>query len=91
MMDNEQRHFVRIPLPMDVEVRVNGNEAMVLQTVDISNGGAFIKAEPEQCPAIGTELSLRVKGQLDGKEPPAVTAQVVRTTAEGMAVTYLEK
>jgi hypothetical protein len=74
---------------MDVEVQIEGAEVMVLETIDISNGGAFIKAEPHQCPAIGTELSLTVKGQLAGEAPPTVRARVVRISAGGIGVEFL--
>ena len=88
-MGNNQRNFARIPVPMDIEVRVEGAEMMVLETIDISNGGAFIKAEPHQCPAVGTELQLKVKGQLGGEAPPTVQARVVRINNEGMGVEFL--
>ena len=89
-MGSDKRAFARIPVPMDIEVRIDGAEMMVLETVDISNGGAFIKVEPEQCPAVGTELSLKVKGLLGGEEPPTVRARVARTTIEGMGVEFLD-
>lgn len=88
-MGIEQRNFARIPVPMDIEVRRDGAEMIVLETVNISNGGAFIKGGPEDCPAIGTELQLRVKGSLGGKAPPTMHARVVRTTSEGMGVEFL--
>ncbi|MCW8918821.1 MAG: PilZ domain-containing protein [Gammaproteobacteria bacterium] len=88
-MRDDNRRFARIPLPMEVEVRMEGAEMMVLETIDISNGGAFIKAEAHQCPAVGTELSLRVKGNLGGEEPPTVQARVVRVTSEGFGIRFL--
>lgn len=88
-MGSNKRSFARIPVPMDIEVRREGAEMMVLVTVDISNGGAFIKAEPQQCPPIGSELSLKVIGQLGGEEPPTVQARVVRITDEGIGVEFL--
>ena len=88
-MGSNKRAFARIPLPMDIEVRVEGADPVVMVTVDISNGGAFIKADPAQCPAVGTEIDLKVKGQLGGEDPPTVRARVVRTTAEGMGVQFL--
>lgn len=88
-MGSNKRNFARLPVPMDVEVRMDGAEMMVLVTVDISNGGAFIKAEPQQCPPIGSVLSLKVKGLLGGEEPPTVQARVVRVTAEGIGVEFL--
>ena len=89
-MGNDKRSFARIPVPMDIEVRIDGAEMMVLETVDISNGGAFIKATAEQCPSVGTELFLKVKGSLGGEEPPTVRARVARTTSEGMGVEFLD-
>ena len=88
-MGSDQRNFARIPVPMDIEVRMDGADMVVLETIDISNGGAFIKAEPQQCPPVGTELSLRVRGSLSGEEPPTVQARVVRITDEGMGVEFL--
>ena len=89
-MGSDKRSFARIPVPMDVEMLVAGEETLVLETVDISNGGAFIKAEPQQCPDVGTVVSLKVKGQLGGEEPPTVEARVVRVTNEGLGVQFLE-
>ncbi len=91
-MPSDKRNFARIPVPMDIEVRMDGadTEMMVLETLDISNGGAFIKVEPERCPQIGAHLQLKVKGSLGGQEPPTVRARVVRTTDEGMGVVYLD-
>ncbi|MDH5784039.1 MAG: PilZ domain-containing protein [Chromatiales bacterium] len=89
-MGSDKRSFARIPLPVDVEVRVDGTELMVLETLDISNGGAFIKASAEQCPPVGTEILLRVKGSLGGEEPPVVRARVVRITPDGIGVQFLE-
>jgi hypothetical protein len=88
-MGSNKRSFARIPVPMDIEVRMEGAEMMELVTIDISNGGAFIKAEPQQCPPVGSLLSLKVKGQLGGDEPPTVQARVVRITAEGIGVEFL--
>lgn len=89
-MDSDKRAFVRIPVPMDIEVRIDdSNGVMVLETADISNGSAFIKATPEQCPAVGTEISLRVKGSRGGQEPPTLRARVARTTTEGMGVEFI--
>lgn len=88
-MGSDQRNFARIPVPMDIEVRSEGAEMLVLETIDISNGGAFIKAEPQQCPAVGTALSLRVKGQLNGEEPPTIEARVARITDQGMGVEFI--
>lgn len=89
-MGSDNRRFARIPLPMDIEVRFADGTQVEMVTVDISNGGAFIKVEPGQCPAIGSELQLKVKGQLGGEEPPTVRARVVRTTPEGMGVEFLD-
>ncbi len=89
-MGSDQRNFARIPVPMNIEVRLDGDDMMVLETLDISNGGAFIQATAEQCPAVDSEISLKVKGSLGGEEPPTIRARVVRTTTEGMGVAFLD-
>lgn len=86
----DKRDFSRIPVPMDIEVQVNGAEdALLLETLDISNSGAFIKASPEETLQAGTEVMLQVKGLFGGEAPPIVNAVVVRTTADGFAVRFL--
>lgn len=91
-MGKDKRDFARIPVPMDIEVTATGTDStLLMETVDISNSGAFIKTESEQIPEVGKELQLKIKSQLGGEEPPMVKAVVVRTTGEGFGVKFLDE
>ncbi len=59
-----------------------------MHTADISDGGAFIKAEADQIPEIGTRLTLQVRGLL-GDAAPLVEARVVRICEEGFGVEFI--
>lgn len=89
-MGEEKRRHVRIEVPMPVEVTHPTMGTFELVTADICDSGVFLKAEPEQCPPVGSEVTLRVKGGvLGGEDPPLVPARVVRITADGMGVEFI--
>lgn len=90
-MGEEKRRHVRIEVPMPVEVTHPEQGTVELITADLCESGVFLKADPAQCPAVGEEVTLKVKGGVlgGGEEPPLVKARVVRVTAEGMGVEFL--
>ncbi len=90
-MSEERRRHVRIEVPMPVLVTHHALGTIELVTADICDNGVFLKAEPSQCPPVGDEVTLQLKGGLlgDGEEPPLVRAQVVRITENGMGVEFL--
>lgn len=88
-MAADRRRLARIGIPMTMTVLIDGQPMREMETADISNGGAFLKASPQLCPPVGSELSLQVKGQLAGKEPPLMRARVARIERDGMGVEFL--
>ena len=87
-MGREKRTSARHPVPMGIEVRSQEQGVVVLETTDISDGGAFIKAPPEQCLPVGSEIELKVKGLMGG-DAPLVKARVVRLSPQGMGVEFI--
>ena len=73
---------------MGIEVHSKEHGLVVLETIDISDGGAFLKAAAEHCLPIGSEIELRVKGLL-GADAPIVKARVVRVSPQGMGVEFI--
>jgi len=90
-MGEEKRRHIRIEVPMPVEVTHPSLGTVELITADICDSGVFLKADPEQCPAVGDEVTLKVKSGVlgGGEEPPLVPARVVRVTKDGMGVEFL--
>lgn len=90
-MSAEKRQYVRIEVPMPVEVTHPELGTFELVTADLCEGGVFLKARPEQCPAVGERITIKVKGGVLGgtDEPPTVEARVVRVTEKGMGVAFL--
>lgn len=90
-MGAERRQHVRIEVPMPVLVTHHALGTNELITVDICDNGVFLKAEATQCPPIGDEVTLQLKGGIlgDGEEPPLVRARVVRVTENGMGIEFL--
>lgn len=88
-MGEEKRQHVRLTVPMPVEITHAQLGTVELVTADLSDGGVFLQAEPEQCPPVGDEITLKVVGTLGGETPPLVRARVVRVTVDGMGVEFL--
>lgn len=90
-MSAERRQHIRIEIPMPVLVTHHALGTSELITVDICDNGVFLKAEADQCPPIGDEITLQLKsGTLaEGEEAPLVRARVVRVTENGMGVQFL--
>ena len=89
-MTGNKRQFSRIEVPMPINLTHPEHGTISLQTIDISDGGVFLKANANQCLAVGTEVTLQVKaGLLAGDDPPQVKAVVVRVTDEGMGLKFV--
>jgi hypothetical protein len=90
-MGAERRQHVRIEVPMPVLLTHHALGTNELVTVDICDNGIFLKAEPDQCPTVGDEVTLQLKSGIlgDGEEPPLVKARVVRVTEDGIGIQFL--
>jgi PilZ domain len=89
---NEKRRDERVPLEVEVEVTVPGlfwRKKRILRTRDLSHNGVFVTCDGRQCPAVGTEIEIRLTGLVEGQDPPVVRARIVRIVEEGMAIQFL--
>jgi hypothetical protein len=90
-MTDDRRSHLRIEVPMPVLLTHHALGTSELTTVDICDNGVFLKAEAEQCPPVGDEVTLQLKSGIlgDTEEPPLVRARVVRITENGMGIQFI--
>lgn len=89
-MTGNKRRFTRIEVPMPINLAHPDHGTISLQSMDISDGGVFLKADTDLCLPLGSEVILQVKaGLLAGDDPPKVRAVVVRVTDDGMGLRFV--
>jgi len=86
-MSNKRKH-ARLPLPMKVEVSVEGQGIVMTNTRDMSDGGVFLEKNDNLIFQVGTKLRIRVIENMQGDEPNEIPATVVRVIDEGVAVKF---
>lgn len=90
MGNSDKRGAPRLPVRLEVELELEGEQAS-LHTRDLSNNGAFLEANDQQLPPVGSIIYLRLKQGLEGGEAPMVKAKVVRNDPDGFALKFLEE
>ncbi len=86
-MTNQRKHS-RLPLPMTVEVLVEDQAPVIMKTRDMSDGGVFLEYNENLVLQMGVKLTIKVVENMQGEEPPAIPATVVRVTDDGFAVQF---
>ena len=86
-MSNQRKH-PRLPLPMKVEVCVEGQCGVVTKTRDMSDGGVFLEHNESLHLQAGTKLTIKVIESMSGGEASEIPATVVRVTDDGAAVEF---
>ncbi len=86
-MTNQRKHS-RLPLPMTVEVLVEDQSPVIMKTRDMSDGGVFLEENENLILQMGVKLTIKVVENMQGDEPPAIPATVVRVTEDGFAVQF---
>ena len=91
-----ERFSLKLPATLSADCFSHKSEAVKLQTVDISSGGAFFHTESPM--PMGTAVEIEVIVPLDelkklkGKRARImVTGAVVRSETQGMAICFDEK
>ena len=91
MATKNNRQHLRIGLVVDIELTLPGNEVMLVQTKNISDGGLYLVIDTRGIPPIGTEVQVRIKNQLgDGEEAPINRALVVRHEVDGVGLKFID-
>jgi hypothetical protein len=87
-MDRRQheRHVVKLPATI-TEPAIG---AVAVYTRDLSRGGAFVLLARDQCPPVGSAVTIRLPGTLWGEKESTLSARVVRVTDEGMALQFFD-
>lgn len=91
LSSSELRRHLRIGLVVEIDLTLPGQETVQVRTKNISDGGLFLVVDGLQLPAVGTEVTVRLKNQLgDGEEPPINRALVVRHEPDGIGLEFIE-
>lgn len=91
LSSSELRRHLRIGLVVEIELTLPGQAPQHVRTKNISDGGLFLVIEEVKLPAVGTEVTVRLKNQLgDGEEPPLNRALVVRHESDGIGLEFVE-
>ena len=91
LSSSELRRHLRIGLAVDIDLTLPGQNPIQVRTRNISDGGLFLVVEGLQLPAVGTEVTVRLKNQLgDGESPPVNRAMVVRHEPDGIGLEFIE-
>ena len=91
LSSSELRRHLRIGLAVEIELTLPGQEPRHVRTKNISDGGLFLIIDDIKLPALGTEVTVRLKNQLgDGEEPPLNRALVVRHESDGIGLEFIE-
>ena len=85
----EKRAHPRTEVDMYVELK-HEQGTITVRTYDLSHGGLFLKKGDYTFPEVGSEVTVRVvvAGDTDSAQP--VRAKVVRVTAEGIGLQFLQ-
>ncbi|MBI3188709.1 MAG: PilZ domain-containing protein [Gammaproteobacteria bacterium] len=91
LSSSELRRHLRIGLVVEIDLTLPGQETIQVRTKNISDGGLFLVVDGLQLPAVGTDVTVRLKNQLgDGEEPPVNRALVVRHEPDGIGLEFIE-
>ncbi len=83
----ERRGKGRLKLRLPVQLRLPDGQQLALVTENLSDSGIFLCCEPEQMPAVGTEVVLWLEAM--PFDPPEVPAVVVHHGEGGFGVRFL--
>lgn len=89
-MSSNQRDSSRIGLVVDIKLTCEDNTEHHLKSRNISDKGVFIEynGEPLNLP-VGTNVTLQVCSLMNDEPPPAVKAEVMRVTDEGIGLQFI--
>ncbi|MEJ2107950.1 MAG: PilZ domain-containing protein [Acidiferrobacteraceae bacterium] len=86
----ERRRAERRDIEVDATLTYEGFPPLKVRTRDLSATGVFLHCGSQSSPALGTEVYVEITPFDDQVEPMIVQAKVVRVTAEGIALAFME-
>lgn len=88
-MDNKRR-YERRPESLQMSVTSNTGDTKTYTTRDVSDGGLFLFAPSAQQLPVGTEVIISPIRNASGITALAIKGRVVRSSAQGIGVEFLE-
>ncbi|MGD8926828.1 MAG: PilZ domain-containing protein [Thioalkalispiraceae bacterium] len=85
---SDKRKESRLGIKLEVELKTQ-EQALSLETRDLSNSGVFLTANETSLPVEGSIVELRIKQPLGDTDPPLVKARVVRIDNDGIALAFI--
>ena len=89
-MSDELRTHERYPLSIDIRLYLPDGGEVILESMDISDGGVFLRVREETIPEIGSDVKVQIAESAPDAEPrPVIPARIVRRTELGVGLQYL--
>lgn len=89
-MIEDLRTYERYPLSIDIRVYLPDSSEIILESMDISDGGVFLRVRDEIVLEIGSEVKVQIADSAPDAEPrPVIPARIVRRTELGVGLQYL--
>jgi len=89
-MSENKRRFPRKEIEIEVELRFLEDDARIVITRDLSEGGLFMRIKDTEHYPMGEMVSLRFKNPLDDFTDTEKDGIVVRQTDDGIAIAFVE-
>lgn len=89
MTDNDKRQSNRIGIVIDIKVVKNDDENAILKSNNLSDTGILLENSSVLSFEVDEVVTLVVHATLGDEPPQPVKAQVVRISAEGVALKFL--
>jgi len=89
-MSENKRQFPRKEIEIEVELRFLEDDARIVITRDMSEGGLFMRIKDTEHYPMGEMVSLRFKNPLDDFADTNKDGIIVRQTDDGIAVAFVE-
>jgi len=89
-MSDNQRVHERYPLSIDIRLHLPDGSELILESMDISDGGVFLRVRDEIIPGVGSEVKVQIADSAPDAEPrPIIHARIVRRAELGIALQYI--
>lgn len=89
MSANDKRNSNRLGIRIDVRMTLADGQEYILKSQNLSDTGIFLELGEHPSPAIGSQVTLVVCATMDGEPAPAVKAEIVRCTDEGIGLRFI--
>ncbi len=86
----EKRRYERYPDSLKMDIVASAGDIRTYTTLDISDGGIFVLANPSEQLAIGTEVTITPTLHTQENQKPTMRGRVARQSGQGMGIEFLD-